>query len=429
MAGMSKADLDRFIYDTRSAPMSMGALPSPSTSQMILAQKGRNGDAILGHLTPGEVVVPSQILDSVPGLRSGISQAFNNLGADIGQYTVGGPDDSMNPETGMPEYAYDPAADAMSSGYHGGIQSSATESYMNEDEDDGGDSSNFGFLSRQPNDGKRRTDNITVENILSPDQRDARAAQEYTRNMLQQEIRGSSLRSDLERDNIRMDASAPSPELGWWDKFVAYSGLGDSSPQPSLLSQYERNQNMDRNVNGTISDMDKRYFGENYGKGNNAAGWYELTGENPGGKIDYPNPLGTTTLGSVPNPNYKYFPNLTGEERPVGMNIFGLSQAERDRGSSVGGRVLSSNKDGISFNPIGALPFPGSSVAASYFPDAAVNFFPNDPRDAYRPRAPGEREESSDDPASADRERARRLLLLGLPLPPELEKYRFSFSG
>jgi hypothetical protein len=399
MANVSKADLDRLIYDTRSAPRSMGALgrvPGPSTSQMILAQKGRNGDAILGHLTPGEVVVPSQILDSVPGLRSGISQAFNNLGTDIGQYTVGGPDDSLNPETGMPEYAYDPAADAMSSGYHGGIQSSATESYMNEDEDDGGDSSNFGFLSQQSNDSPRYTGNITVENLPSP---------------------------------VQSDAPAPSPDLGWWDKFVAYSGLGDSSPQPSLLSQYERNQNMDRNVNGTISDMDKRYFGENYGKGNNAAGWYELTGENPGGEIDYPNPLGTTTTGSVPNPNYKYLPNLTGEERPVGMNIFGFSQAERDRGSSVDGRVLSSNKDGISFNPIGALPIPGSSVAASYFPDAAVNFFPNDPRDAYRPRAPGEREESSDDPASADRERARRLLLLGLPLPPELEKYRFSFSG
>ena len=55
--------------------------------------------------------------------------------------------------------------------------------------------------------------NITVENILSPDQRDARAAHEYTRNMLEQEIKempgGSYAQTDA--DVFRERGFDPNP--------------------------------------------------------------------------------------------------------------------------------------------------------------------------------------------------------------------------
>ena len=161
-----------------------------------LSQKGRGGDTTIGHLTPGEVIIPAEVMSAVPGLSQMVSQAFQAAGTDIGQYTVGGPDDSMNPETGMPEYAYDPEADAMSSGYHGGIQSSETEGYGGntyQSNYDFADGSDWGSVS-SPNQmtapgAAAAASNITVENLPSNEER---AAQEYTRDLLIRDIRDSA---------------------------------------------------------------------------------------------------------------------------------------------------------------------------------------------------------------------------------------------
>ncbi len=68
------------------------------------ARQGRFGDTRLGHLTPGEIVVPRNVLSDE--LRAKLAQAFIEAGAEPGRYIVGGPDDSINPATGQPEYFF-----------------------------------------------------------------------------------------------------------------------------------------------------------------------------------------------------------------------------------------------------------------------------------------------------------------------------------
>ncbi len=63
---------------------------------------GRQGDTELAHLTEGEMVIPPHIL--TPELHAELAQAIAAAGADMGRYTVGGTDDSLNPATGAREY-------------------------------------------------------------------------------------------------------------------------------------------------------------------------------------------------------------------------------------------------------------------------------------------------------------------------------------
>ena len=70
----------------------------------MMRKMGRFGDTELGHLTPGEVVVPPQVAGPLmPALQRGFAEA----GAPMGRYIVGGDDDSINPMTGAREYFFD----------------------------------------------------------------------------------------------------------------------------------------------------------------------------------------------------------------------------------------------------------------------------------------------------------------------------------
>ena len=67
------------------------------------AEAGRGTDSLLGHLTPGEVVIPVNIL-SIPGVMESLSAMFEEAEIDINQFTVGDEANSINPETGNPEF-------------------------------------------------------------------------------------------------------------------------------------------------------------------------------------------------------------------------------------------------------------------------------------------------------------------------------------
>ena len=69
-----------------------------------MAAAGRNGDTKIGHLTPGETVVPRSVTRDNPGVKFIIEEAMRAQGMDPGRYRVGGSDDSINPITGMPQY-------------------------------------------------------------------------------------------------------------------------------------------------------------------------------------------------------------------------------------------------------------------------------------------------------------------------------------
>jgi len=67
------------------------------------AEKGRGGDSVMAHLTPGEVVIPKDMA-SDPDFQKIMSKYFSENGADINQFTVGSDKNSINPETGQPEF-------------------------------------------------------------------------------------------------------------------------------------------------------------------------------------------------------------------------------------------------------------------------------------------------------------------------------------
>ena len=68
---------------------------------------GRNGDTMMAHLTPGETVVPEQVLQQNPQIARGLGRAFQDSGADPRRYVVGSGQNSVNPVTGEREFFFD----------------------------------------------------------------------------------------------------------------------------------------------------------------------------------------------------------------------------------------------------------------------------------------------------------------------------------
>ena len=69
-----------------------------------MANMGRYGDSQMAHVAPGEMVVPRQIMQKRPEVAQGIAAAFADEGVDPRRYTVGSPNNSVNPMTGQPEF-------------------------------------------------------------------------------------------------------------------------------------------------------------------------------------------------------------------------------------------------------------------------------------------------------------------------------------
>jgi len=70
-----------------------------------LALHGRYGDTTIGHLTPGEMVLPRPIADD-PVLKRQLFDAFERHELNPYQYQVGHFENSINPLTGVPEFGF-----------------------------------------------------------------------------------------------------------------------------------------------------------------------------------------------------------------------------------------------------------------------------------------------------------------------------------
>jgi len=91
----------------RAAQAQPGAMGAPQGQQMGLrpqeaASMGRFGDTVLGHLTPGEIVINPRMLP--PQLMQTIMQAFQQAGVDPRSMIVGSPAAPHNPQTGVEEH-------------------------------------------------------------------------------------------------------------------------------------------------------------------------------------------------------------------------------------------------------------------------------------------------------------------------------------
>ncbi len=68
-------------------------------------EQGRGGDTVMAHLSLGELVIPRAFLDD-PQVMDAMKSLFEQAGVNINQYIVGDPANSINPETGYPEFGF-----------------------------------------------------------------------------------------------------------------------------------------------------------------------------------------------------------------------------------------------------------------------------------------------------------------------------------
>ena len=92
-------------YEVVEQPMipftGIGSMPKQAE---ILAEFGRNGDTYIVHAAEGETVIPMEVLNKNPRLKSMLWQQMAEMGIEPERYVVGNELNSINPVTGQPEF-------------------------------------------------------------------------------------------------------------------------------------------------------------------------------------------------------------------------------------------------------------------------------------------------------------------------------------
>ena len=72
-----------------------------------MASYGRYGDDRVAHVETGELIVPKALIDNNPKLKESIFSHLEEMGIeDPERYVVGSGENSINPETGLPEFFF-----------------------------------------------------------------------------------------------------------------------------------------------------------------------------------------------------------------------------------------------------------------------------------------------------------------------------------
>ena len=90
----------------RAGAMPPGA-PAPGMNMNpseAMAMKGRFGDTIIAHLTPGEITIPVQLQS--PAVLKAIRDEFHKVGVSPAKFVAGSPQGSHNPATGAQEFSF-----------------------------------------------------------------------------------------------------------------------------------------------------------------------------------------------------------------------------------------------------------------------------------------------------------------------------------
>ena len=79
--------------------------PSAKALATGLATLGRYGDEYIVHAAKGETIIPAEVLESNPGLKEDLLWQMKMMGIeDPNRYVVGNTMNSINPDTGLPEF-------------------------------------------------------------------------------------------------------------------------------------------------------------------------------------------------------------------------------------------------------------------------------------------------------------------------------------
>jgi hypothetical protein len=81
-------------------------IPQHQRAAEMLAEFGRNGDTYVVHAAEGETVVPLEVLENNPKLKNMIFAQMEEMGLDPERYVVGNELNSLNPDTGQPEFFF-----------------------------------------------------------------------------------------------------------------------------------------------------------------------------------------------------------------------------------------------------------------------------------------------------------------------------------
>lgn len=83
-------------------------------------KQGRRGDSLLGHLSPGDVIIPWNRV--TPEVRDFLAQLI-----DVNRFTAGSEMNLLNPNTGLPEFAEGGGTEGGSGGNDGGVNDGGTD--------------------------------------------------------------------------------------------------------------------------------------------------------------------------------------------------------------------------------------------------------------------------------------------------------------
>lgn len=72
----------------------------------MVESRGRGRDTMLGHLTPGDMVIPRDAWMEDPGILQRVKKVMDNSGMDYRTHMVGSGMENINPETGQPEFNF-----------------------------------------------------------------------------------------------------------------------------------------------------------------------------------------------------------------------------------------------------------------------------------------------------------------------------------
>ena len=85
-----------------------GGIQGVSEAAEMLAAAGRHGDIYIVHTEEGDTVLPKEVLEGPGGeqIRESVYRQMAAMGVDPERYVVGNELNSINPETGLPEFFF-----------------------------------------------------------------------------------------------------------------------------------------------------------------------------------------------------------------------------------------------------------------------------------------------------------------------------------
>jgi hypothetical protein len=83
-----------------------GAYQSPNPQTNEMAAQGRKGDAMMAHVTPGDYVIPKDILVQHPDFLVKLKKVMGDENEDYRTHMVGSGFENINPETGAAEFGF-----------------------------------------------------------------------------------------------------------------------------------------------------------------------------------------------------------------------------------------------------------------------------------------------------------------------------------